>query len=348
MTPTGYLASGYPPSPPTFPPPPTVSAGVELYQSYLDSGRFLIALGNHDWHDENAQAAKDYFGQQGHLGEGGQGRISAGPIELLPVESNGASCASCGGPHPDPAMQAVSPGLMEQLPTVVEALRNSPACWKMLFMHHPAYTTSESHETPNPIVEQFVQAVETQAAGKLNAVLAGHVHAFEYVRLPNDPVVFITNGKGGSTKNYEARTPHPRATRRFSEFNTGNYGFLIIDVTTGERGDPNKPSAISYRWHAVYQTDERAAPTPTGEWLNRWQTGGWIIETTTAPCEVNFNTRLQCVPTPTCGPPESLPWATEHAPPAASLGRQCPTAVAPAPSRCTIQCGPAAPGRTGC
>ncbi len=166
MTPTGYLASGYPPSPPTFPPPPTVSAGVELYQSYLDSGRFLIALGNHDWHDENAQAAKVYFGQQGHLGEGGQGRISAGPIELLPVESNGASCASCGGPHPDPAMQAVSPGLMAQRAAVVEPRRNSPACWKMLCMHHPAHTTSQRHESPNPIVEQFVQAVERRPPAK--------------------------------------------------------------------------------------------------------------------------------------------------------------------------------------
>ncbi len=119
----------FPPVPPTFPPTPTPSSGVELYEYFLNTGRFFVALGNHDWRQTDARPNKDYF-------QGIDEPHPAGPVEVFVVDTNQVSKRNY---DPDGEVKN-PPDLLPQAPEVAKALNDSAACWKILYMHHPAFS----------------------------------------------------------------------------------------------------------------------------------------------------------------------------------------------------------------
>ena len=63
-------------------PPPATS--VELYEAFINTGRFFVAYGNHDYHGDGAATAKALFSGQ----SGKNVSFRFGPLELFVVDTN--------------------------------------------------------------------------------------------------------------------------------------------------------------------------------------------------------------------------------------------------------------------
>lgn len=73
-----------------------------------------------------------------------------------------------------------------------------------------------------------------------------------------------------------------------------------------------QPQVIQCEWPEVRPMARGGSPTPPHPWWTRWQTASTLLTTVIAECEANWDSRLQCVPTPTC-PPMGSHWPTVHA-----------------------------------
>jgi len=141
------------------------------YGEGADQNRFFPSLGNHDWVTAGANPYLEYF----HL-EGNERfyEFSWGPVDFFAVDSDSN--------EPD-GVAASS----EQARWLKERLEASEAPWKIVYMHHPAYS-SGTHGSVTWMRWPFREWGAT-------AVLSGHDHVYE--RLMIDGLPYFTNGLGG-------------------------------------------------------------------------------------------------------------------------------------------------------
>ncbi|MDX1931190.1 MAG: hypothetical protein SFU56_01155 [Capsulimonadales bacterium] len=80
-----------------------------------------------------------------------------------------------------------------------ESERNRPGNWRVLYLHHPLFTTIVNHcESPDVrgLRANLRRILETP--GRVHLVLSGHAHAFEWIRAAGFPTTgfFVTGGGG--------------------------------------------------------------------------------------------------------------------------------------------------------
>lgn len=83
-----------------------------------------------------------------------------------------------------------------------EAERERPENWRILFMHHPLYTTTLNHcEHPEVCELRANLLTILQKPGRVHLILCGHSHAFEWIRSLSLPHIglFVTGGGGQVT-----------------------------------------------------------------------------------------------------------------------------------------------------
>ncbi len=134
--------------------------------------RFFPTLGNHDWRAETLQPYSDYFilpGNERYYDFGW------GPVHFFVIDSDGH--------EPDGRTVASIQSQWFQ-----EAIGNSGSPWKLVFMHHPPYSSSRNYGADTVMQWPF-------AAWGADAVFAGHAHLYE--RLYYDGIPFFVNGLGG-------------------------------------------------------------------------------------------------------------------------------------------------------
>ncbi len=162
--------------------------------------RFFPALGNHDWDTAGAQPYLDFFRLPGN---GRYYDVVRGSVHLFALDS-------------DPREPDGTTATSVQGQWLQAALARSTARWKIVYMHHPPYSSGQ-HGSTSWMQWPF-------AAWGADAVLAGHDHLYE--RLAREMPYFV-NGVGGNPSLYTFQTVEVGSQVRF----TGEFGAMLVTAT---------------------------------------------------------------------------------------------------------------------
>ena len=175
------------------------------FGSGADENRFFPSPGNHDWQAPNLLPYLDYFTLPG---DERYYEFRRGPVHFFAIDSDSR--------EPDGVSQN-----SEQANWLRDALAASDAPWKLVYMHHPPYSSAR-HGNIDWMQWPYLEWGAT-------AVLAGHDHVYE--RIIRDGMIYFTSGLGGNPSRYDFRLLPVRGSEvRFN----GDYGAMF--VVADERG----------------------------------------------------------------------------------------------------------------
>jgi tartrate-resistant acid phosphatase type 5 len=153
--------------------------------------RFFPALGNHDWYSSGARPYLDYFSLPGNerYYDVAWGDVQVFALDSDPNEPDGVTADSA------------------QAAWLQRGLADSRARWKIVYMHHPPYSSGPHGST--------VSMRWPFKAWGADLVLSGHDHVYEHVVGP-DGLHYVVNGLGGATF-YAMGSPVAGSVVRFNE-----------------------------------------------------------------------------------------------------------------------------------
>ena len=184
------------------------------YGPGASTNRFFPSLGNHDWNTNNAQPYLDYFTlPSGSPGGERYYQFTWGPVQMFALDSD----------RNEPHGTTVDSRQAEWLQCAMTA---STAPWQLVYMHHPPYSSGESHGSR----EELQWPYKDWGA---DAVLAGHDHTFERLRV--DGLRYFVVGTGGSAL-YDFTDLLPASEFAFSS----DFGALLIEAT---------PVSLSFKFY---------------------------------------------------------------------------------------------------
>ncbi len=167
------------------------------YGPGAETNNFYPVLGNHDWKTTNAQPYLDYFTLPGN--ERYYDFVS-GPIHFFALDSDEA--------EPDGrSSDSVQADWLRQ------KLAASTMPWKIVFFHHPPYSSGE-HGPEQDMQWPFCQWGAT-------TVITGHDHTYERIVMEGFP--YFVNGLGGG-EIYQIETLVPGSEKRYN----ADYGAMLV------------------------------------------------------------------------------------------------------------------------
>ncbi|MGH9767846.1 MAG: metallophosphoesterase [Blastocatellia bacterium] len=183
----------------------------EPYKDLLAAGvKFYASLGNHD-----IVRGLEFQTNYPNFNMGGQRyyNFTKGPsesdenlLEFFALDSNLMSS--------------------EQLKWLDEKLNASKARWKIMFSHHPIYSSARMH---SPYRKLRAQLEPLYIKHGVNAVFSGHSHCYERVK-PQNGVHYFTEGASGEIK----RRTLDRSNSFFAAGEDGKNSFLVIQASENE------------------------------------------------------------------------------------------------------------------
>ena len=206
----------------------------QFYRKYIDNyqgnypgndpstNEFFPSLGNHDWHTRSGNPEEpypylDYFTLPGAgiltSGTSGNERyydFIIGPVHFFAIDSDS---------HEPDGRTSTS----TQAQWLQTQLAASTSIWKVVFMHHPPFSSSSNHgSTP-----EMQWPYEAWGA---DVVFAGHDHTYERILKDDngDGVLmpYFVNGLGGSSR-YSFGSPVSGSQVRYRD----DYGAMLIEAT---------------------------------------------------------------------------------------------------------------------
>lgn len=175
------------------------------YQGSYGTGsstkRFFPVLGNHDWLFPGATAYLDYFDLPDH---GRYYTFTQGLLQFFALDSD---------TH-EPDGTAVDSIQGQWFQEVIAASR---AVWKIVYMHHPPFS-SGLHGSSTWMQWPF-------KTGGVDVVLAGHDH--DYERIVVEGLPYFVNGLGGGAR----YAPGNTAVAGSAAFYNANHGAMLIEAT---------------------------------------------------------------------------------------------------------------------
>jgi len=179
------------------------------YKPLLDAGvTFQAAIGNHD---DAAQIHYEKFNM------GGQRyytfRKSDQP--LGPVTGGGVRFFALDSRSFDP----------EQLEWLRKGLEQSGSRWKVVYFHHPIYTSGR-YGTAARTLRLVLEPLLVQ--GNVDVVLSGHEHFYERL-VPQRGIMYFISGAAGSLREHDIR-PSDLMARGFDT----DYSFMLMEITGDE------------------------------------------------------------------------------------------------------------------
>jgi len=174
------------------------------YHELLDEGvRFFAALGNHDdareiyYEHFNMRGRRYYrFAPPGNL----LARITT-PVAFFALDSTYLDS--------------------DQLAWLDSELASSGADWKIVFLHHPIYTSGRYRASA------FLNRATLESIfvrHRVNVVFSGHEHIYQRTRLQNGIQYFVSGG-AGSLRPGDGR-PAPYIARTYSD----NQHFMLVEI----------------------------------------------------------------------------------------------------------------------
>jgi tartrate-resistant acid phosphatase type 5 len=169
------------------------------YESSATENRFFPSLGNHDIRTLSGKPYLDYFSLPNNER---YYQFTWGQTDFFVLNSNDA----------EPDGVGVS---TVQAQWLQAALAQSRAEWKIVYFHHPPYSSGE-HGNYIPIQWPF-------KAWGASFVISGHEHSYERLEINN--FVYLIAGLGGYSK-YDFRESLRESIVRYQE----DYGVLLIEI----------------------------------------------------------------------------------------------------------------------
>jgi len=172
------------------------------YGKGAQENRFFPCLGNHDWIALGAQPYLDYFSLPNNER---YYQVVRGNVQLFALDSDSS--------EPD------GTGIDSKQAHWLEALLGaSTVPWRLVFFHHPPYSSGAVH---GPTVGMRWPFADWGAS----IVYSGHDHTYE--RLAVDGFPYIVNGVGGTEAFYELGDPVPESLVR----HTFAHGLVLVTAT---------------------------------------------------------------------------------------------------------------------
>jgi predicted phosphodiesterase len=179
------------------------------YEALLDAGvTFHAAIGNHD------DAAQIYYkqfnmgGQRYHSFRRAemslQGGLAGAGVRFFALDSRSFD--------------------QEQLDWLGEALRDSSSRWKIVYFHHPLYTSGR-YQSASRALRVVLEPILVH--GDVDIVLSGHEHFYERTR-PQRGIYYFISGAAGSLRENDIK-PTDLTARGFDR----DYSFMLMEA----RGD---------------------------------------------------------------------------------------------------------------
>lgn len=168
------------------------------YKALLDAGvKFYAALGNHD--DRNQRFYKLF-----NMGEKQYYSFKAPKqnVRFFALEST----------YPEP----------DQIKWFEEELKGSGEDWKILFMHHPLYSSGGRHGSDVSLREALEPLIVKY---NVSVVLAGHDHFYERIK-PQQGIAHFVVGSAGKLAPGDIDPRSPLTARGFD----GDYAFLVAEI----------------------------------------------------------------------------------------------------------------------
>jgi len=163
--------------------------------------RFFPALGNHDWVAAGAIPYLDYFTLPGNER---YYDFVRGDVHFFSIDSDTH--------EPDGTTNSSVQGQWLQ-----SRLATSTARWRIVYFHHPPYSSGTTHGSTTYMRWPFQQ-------WGASVVLSGHEHIYERLVINNFP--YIVNGLGGRSL-YPFGTPLAGSEARYN----ANYGAMLVTAT---------------------------------------------------------------------------------------------------------------------
>jgi len=177
-----------------------ISPYIGSFKPGSSNNRFFPALGNHDWMTSGAVPYLNYFvlpNNERYY------TFTQGPVEFFAIDSDS---------HEPDGISVTS----AQAAWLHQRLSASTAVWKIVYFHHPPYSSGASHGSTTALQWPFQQ-------WGASAVLSGHEH--DYERIIHDGIPYMVNGLGGASI-YKFSTPVAGSQVRFN----GTYGAQLIEA----------------------------------------------------------------------------------------------------------------------
>lgn len=171
------------------------------YGPSASTNRFFPSLGNHDYYTRNGEPYRVYFTLPGN---GRYYEFVRGSVHFFVLDS-------------DPAEPDGITANSKQAAWLRNALANSTAPWRVVYMHHAPYSSGKHGNT-----------VALQWPFKewgASVVLAGHDHMYE--RLEVDGLPYFVNGLGGRSIYRFRGQPLAASQLRFNE----DYGAMLLNAS---------------------------------------------------------------------------------------------------------------------
>ncbi len=201
--------------------PAEITAKVfDPFRPVLDHGTRLIpVLGNHDVDSGNGPAQIAALGMPGPWYS-----TTIGDVEIFALDSNRSG---------DP----------DQLAWLDRSLASSTADWKIVILHHPAYSAG-SHGSDPGVQRDFVPLLERYG---VDLVLSGHDHDYQRSK-PINGVTYVVTGAAAKLR--------PTGSADFTEVSYSVHSFVDLVVGT----DRIEGSAIDHDGRAI----DRFTIVPSG------------------------------------------------------------------------------------
>ncbi|UCD99859.1 MAG: metallophosphoesterase [Chloroflexota bacterium] len=177
-----------------------ISPYLGSYGEGAQENRFFPSLGNHDWHAAAAQPYLDYFNLPGNER---YYDFTWGSVHFFALDSNKE--------EPDGAELSST-----QANWLQSRLSNSGSPWKIVYMHHPPYSSGR-HGSIKRMQWPF-------AEWGADVVISGHDHTYE--RISRDGILYIVNGLGGASR-YSFPDNIDGSVVRYNE----DHGAMLVEVS---------------------------------------------------------------------------------------------------------------------
>lgn len=202
-----------------------------VYGNGAPYNKFFPSLGNHDWYTSGAAPYLNYFTLPNNER---YYDFAAGPVRFFAIDS-------------DPSEPDGITSTSVQANWLQSRLASTTEPWKLVYFHHPSYSSGAAHGSTSELQWPFQQ-------WGASAVFSGHEHNYERLIINNLP--YFIDGLGGRSI-YGFGAPIPGSVVRYSS----NYGAMLVDATS---------SSITFQFIArtgavidTYTISAPLTPTPT-------------------------------------------------------------------------------------
>jgi 3',5'-cyclic AMP phosphodiesterase CpdA len=149
--------------------------------------------------------------------------------------------------------------------SLTESVRDRPGSWRVVFLHHPLYSTTKNHCEGADVVGLRSNMLDI-LKDRVHLVISGHAHAFEWLRsslLPNTGL-FVTGG-GGHISLVSSLLGERRFGRRRARYESLRSSELVECTMSGDGPDAaDGEDGGLYHYLRIQVTPEALVIRPVG------------------------------------------------------------------------------------